>query len=282
MSTAAPEWADWALRQPQQSHFTESAGVRLHYASWNVADTGKPVLLFAHGFLGNSHWWDFIAPFFTDRFRVFALDFSGMGDSAHRAAYGPTTFADDIAAALRATGTAPATVVGHSFGGSRLLQACTLTPALFVHAIVLDSYVLMQGESPPQVERRPAPRPYPDEATALARFRLLPEQPCDSWSFDHLARHSLCQSDAGWTWTFDPKLRSLSTLGGDERALRSITVPVSYVHAESSSVVSAERASRIVAAIPGARGPITMPRTYHHLMLDQPLALVGVLRALLA
>ena len=282
MSGASPEWFDWALQQTRRPHFTESTGARVHFVSWNADDTDKPSLLFAHGFLGNSHWWDFIAPFFTDRFRVFALDFSGMGESAHRATYETTTFADDIAAVLRATGTAPATVVGHSFGGSRLLQACSLTPTLIAHAIVLDSYVRLPGDSPLTVERRPAPRPYPDEATALSRFRLLPDQPCDRWSFDHLARHSLRHADAGWVWTFDPTLRGLSPPENTEDALRSLTVPVSYVHAEASSVVSAERARRIVAAIAQARGPITMPRAHHHLMLDQPLALIGVLRALLA
>jgi len=51
---------------------------------------------------------------------------------------------------------------------------------------------------------------------------------------------------------------------------------------EASAVVSADRARRIVAAIAGARGPVTLPQAGHHLMLDQPLALIGALRALLA
>ena len=82
-------------------------------------------------------------------------------------------------------------------------------------------------------------------------------------------------------WRFDPKLRNLQVVEGDEDLLSRIVAPITYVHAECSSVVSAERARRIVATIPGAKGPVTMPRAGHHMMLDQPLELVSVLGALL-
>ena len=280
---AAPEWFQWALQQPRRSHFADSGGTRIHYASWNADDTGKPGLLFLHGFLGHSHWWDFIAPFFTERFRVYALDFSGMGDSEPRTEYPTNSFVSDIAAVMRDAGIAPGIAIGHSFGGSRLLQACALVPQAIRRAIVLDSYfALDEDEERPQHERRPPSRPYPDEATGIARFRLLPEQDCPPWLADHLARHSLRRTDAGWTWRFDPLLRRLPPPEGDLHMLGRIAVPVDYVHAECSAVVSAERARRIVAAIPQARGPVTLARAGHHLMLDQPLALVAALRALLA
>jgi len=282
MSTAVPGWFDWAVSQPRRSHFTDSAGTRIHYVSWNADEVAKPGLLFAHGFLGHSHWWDFIAPFFTERYRVFALDFSGMGESGHRAEYRAEDFVSDLAAVLVDAGIAPATVVGHSFGGSRLLHACATVPELIRHAVVLDSYFGLPGEVRPVVQRRPAPRPYPDQATGIARFRLIPAQDCEPWLMNHLALHSLRRTEAGWTWNFDPLLRELQPPDGDENLLTRIRVPLSYVHGEASAVVNADRARRIVAAIPDARGPVTMPRAQHHLMLDQPLALIGVLRALLA
>lgn len=282
MTSTAPEWFDWAVSQPRRSHFTDSDGTRIHYASWNAGDTDKPGLLFAHGFLGHSHWWDFIAPFFTERFRVFALDLSGMGDSEARGVYLGDSFVSDIAAVLRDAGIAPGIVVGHSFGGSRLLQACALVPEVIRRAIVLDSYFTLDGELHPPGDRRPAPRPYPDEATGITRFRLMPPQDCAPWLMDYLARHSLRQTDAGWVWRFDPMLRHLPPPDGNQRLLRRLKVQVDYVHAECSAVVSAERARGIVAAISNARGPVTLARAHHHLMLDQPLALIGVLRALLA
>lgn len=282
MTTGAPEWFDWALLQPRRSHWADSGGTRIHYTSWNADETGKPGLLLAHGFLGHGRWWDFIAPFLAERHRVYALDFGGMGDSGHRASYPTECFVSDLAAVLDDAGIAPGIVVGHSFGGSRLLQACALIPERIAHAIVLDSTFTLDEAPRSRTERRPAPRPYPDEATALARFRLVPDQPCEPWLLEHLARTSLQHGDAGWTWRFDPKLRQLPPPGGGREMLERIAVPVSYVHAELSSVVSAEHARRIVAAIPGARGPVTLPQARHHLMLDQPLALIAALRALLA
>jgi pimeloyl-ACP methyl ester carboxylesterase len=281
MIEATPSWFEWALQQPRRSHVTHTEGTRLHYVSWNAGDTHKPGLLFAHGFLGHSHWWDFIAPFFIERFRVFALDFSGMGDSGHRAEYDSDCFVRDLAGVLEHAGIAPGIVVGHSFGGSRLLQACAAFPRLISHAVVLDSYFKLPGDRLPLGERRPASRPYSDAATGISRFRLIPEQECAPWLRDHLARSSLRQTELGWTWRFDPALRELQSAEGDENILNRITVPVTYVHAELSAVVSKDRAQRIVAAIPHARGPVTMPQARHHMMLDQPLALVGVLRALL-
>jgi pimeloyl-ACP methyl ester carboxylesterase len=38
----------------------------------------------------------------------------------------------------------------------------------------------------------------------------------------------------------------------------------------------------MVAALPDASGPIVIPNGYHHLMFDQPIALISTLRALLA
>ncbi|MEM5451061.1 alpha/beta fold hydrolase [Paraburkholderia guartelaensis] len=270
------------MSQPRRSHFTEAGGAAVHYVSWNAADTGKPPLVFAHGFLGHTHWWDFIAPFFTDRFRVFALDFSGMGESGYRQEYSADIFVRDLVAVVDAIGSGPCVAVGHSFGGSRLLQACATFPDRLSHAIVLDSYFMLRGDSLPAVERRLPPRPYPDWQTAVSRFRLIPEQDCGPWLLEHLAQTSLRQTADGWVWRFDPKLRELQPVEGEEDLLTRITVPVSYVHAECSSVVSADRARHIVAAIPGAKGPITMPRAGHHMMLDQPLGLVSLLRALLA
>jgi len=283
MNGTVPEWFDWAVRQPRRSHYADSAGARIHYVSWNAQDSGKPGLLLLHGFLGHTHWWDFIAPFLTERFRVYALDFSGMGDSEARIDYGIDSFVGDIAAVMRHAGIAPGIAVGHSFGGSRLLQACAVAPETLRRAIVLDSYFALDSEEErPRHDRRPPPRPYPDEATGIARFRLLPPQDCPAWMSDYIAQHSLRAGEDGWGWRFDPLLRQLPPPEGDIHLLERIRVPVDYVHAECSAVVSAERARGIVAAIPHARGPVTLPRAHHHLMLDQPLALVAALRALLA
>jgi hypothetical protein len=45
--------------------------------------------------------------------------------------------------------------------------------------------------------------------------------------------------------------------------------------------VSRKHAHEIVRHIPNARGPIAIPQSHHHVLLDQPLSLVSALRAAL-
>src|ERR1700741_3202862 len=86
----APDWFRWAISHPCQSQFVMVAGCRIHYLRWPHAPArpGERGLLFVHGGGGHSHWWSYIAPYFTRDFRVAAIDLSGMGDSARRARYG--------------------------------------------------------------------------------------------------------------------------------------------------------------------------------------------------
>lgn len=283
-ASSTPAWFQWALAQPRQSHYVDACGAQVHYVGWNAHEHTKPALLFAHGFLGHTHWWDFIAPFLAGQFRVYALDFSGMGRSAARPTYRPGCFEDDLAAvmaAVRADGP-PVTLVGHSFGGTQTLHVCLRQPEHVARAIVLDSFVRFEADLLPEPGLRAAARTTATLQETLARFRLLPPQDCLPYTLDHIARHSACERGGGWTWCFDPALRGIVSPGFEDLALTRVKVPVDYVHAEASGVVSAERALRIAQALPRRRGPITMPHTGHHMMLDQPLALISLLRGLLA
>lgn len=283
---APPEWLLRAVSAPSESHFVQHPDVRLHYRSWNAGDTSKPVLLFVHGYRANSHWWDFIAPYFVDRYRVFAMDFSGMGESGPRALYNAETFAEDLIAILDAD-LGPATVIGHSYGGLRTLRACGDRPDLIRHAIILDSRVRFLDVDSGQTISTPSPRsgstqPQPSYEAIRQRYRVLPEQPLPLYNtFEHVAFHSIEECEGGWRWRADPALPyTLVESDGDE-LLGRIEVPVDYVYGEESSVVEPWRADRIASHLSHCRGAIGIPQSYHHLMLDQPLTLVAVLRALL-
>lgn len=285
LSATRPEWVEWALAQSGRSHFIDANGSRLHFLSWGFEDTYKPTLLFVHGFRGHAHWWDFIAPWFAEEYRVVAMDLSGMGDSAHRTQYDATTLGRDIAAIAEHISQSPVIAVGHSYGGSRLLRACGERPELFQRLVIVDSYVLFEGESlPPEPIKVRGNHEYPDLESGAARFRLIPAQadamPC---LVEHVAGHSLRRNGEGWRWKFDiglPPGGARETDGG--QMLARVTRPVDYLYGERSVVVSRPRAERIVQALPQARGPIAIPAGHHHLMFDQPLTLISTLRALLA
>ena len=250
--------------------------------------------MLVHGYRGHSHWWDWIAPAFTDRFTVVALDLAGMGESGARAQYTPAGFAADVLGVLETLGACGATVIGHSYGGLSVLGACAIesdraagaaaVPRRIGRGIILDSRVRFADRDPPA----PPPkvlsyRAYPSYEAIRARYRLEPEQPVSFEPLlDHIARHSIREASDGWRWTFDPRLPFAPHSTDGRETLRRVDVPVDIVFGELSSVVDLDRATATVAALPQGRGPIAIPQARHHLMLDQPLALIAALRALLA
>lgn len=276
----APTWFQEALAHRPGSRWTSSQGAPIHYLAWESDLRIKPRLLFVHGMMGHAHWWDFIAPFFTKRFQVFALDLSGMGESGHRTSYTRETFVEDIAAVLRDTGHAPATVVGHSFGGARLFDACASVPGMIGHAVVLDSRYEATASRRDVGPDRPH-KVYASREEALAHFRLMPEQPCPDWLREHLALHSIRPNENGWIWRFDPNLRTGLSISNDPSLLLGIRVPVTYMYGGESALLTAQRAQEIVSALPDGRGPIVLPGAGHHLMLNDTPSFIATLDSVL-
>jgi len=63
--------------------------------------------------------------------------------------------------------------------------------------------------------------------------------------------------------------------------LESIRCPVNYLYGDLSIVVTRQLAHGIVARLQQGRGPVAIPQSHHHVMLDQPLSLVAALKAIL-
>jgi pimeloyl-ACP methyl ester carboxylesterase len=286
--TVVPDWWQWARTRQGRSALVTGDDGDLHYLEWpddvDPDKPDKPHLLLVHGFRAHAHWWDMVAPFLMDRYRVVALDLSGMGDSGHRDHYSHHCHADDIIRLVEHLGPGPVTAVGHSFGGGRLLLACARRPDLFRQGVIIDTHQLFGDMAiPSDPIGHTKPRFYPSLDMALGRFRLSPEQP-DTLSclVDHIARHSLRPVDDGWTWKFDPTMQShLFAQQEADRLLPAVQVPVDVIYGSRSLVVSDGLARRIHATLgnPGKR--VCIPGGHHHLMLDQPIALISVLQALL-
>lgn len=282
--TVVPAWFSAAIAHAGNSQFAEVDGVQVHYLCWGLEAVEKPALVFVHGYRAHARWWDFIAPFFAERYRIIALDLSGMGDSGHRDFYDGLTFANDIIGVIRHAGIGPATVIGHSLGGTRVLRACVEAPELMNHLIIIDSYIRFgDGAIPDVAAPRPTARPYADKAQALRRFRLMPPQPVAlTYAIDFIAHHSLRQIEGGWQWKFDRRLPTVVLEPGEHERFSRIDVPVDIVYGESSSVVDDAMMRQLLGLFRHGRGPVVIPEAYHHVMLSQPLALVSTLRALLA
>jgi pimeloyl-ACP methyl ester carboxylesterase len=281
-------WLRRAMANPGASRFADADGVPIHYLEWRDDETHadtRPCLLFITGYRAHVRWWDCIAPLFADRFHVVVMELSGMGDSGRRPVYSAHNFVRDITAVVTAAKLHTPIGIGHSYGGACLLLACGEFPHLFSRAIVVDSYVHFADEGPvPQYPQSGRGSVYPTFAAARARFRLLPEQPIANKELaDYIAAGSLSETDAGWAWKFDRGLPGGGPTDLDGMAmLAQVVVPVDYVYGEHSLVANAARARRIVSGLRNARQPIEIPDAHHHIMLDQPIAMISVLQALLA
>lgn len=281
--TAVPEWFTRAIAAPADSRFVEVDGTPIHYLSWNAGDTDKPALLFAHGFRAHARWWSFIAPFFLSRFRVVSMDFAGMGDSGSRSEYTPLGFVRDIVGVLDHAGFEKATLIGHSFGGGHVARACAEVPGRVARAVIIDSHMRLNDEKrstrPFEIGPR---RVYPTFEAARARFRLVPpENRTAPYILDYVARNSLKEIEGGWTWKFDAQLIPKHDDTKATDILAKIAAPVTFIYGDASAIVSRQHAHDIVSHIPNAHGPIAIPESHHHVLLDQPLSLVSALRGVL-
>jgi pimeloyl-ACP methyl ester carboxylesterase len=278
-----PAWFQRAIEIPSESKFVDAAGARIHYLAWNEHERGKPPLLFLHGMRGHARWWSFIAPYFSERYRVFALDFSGMGQSEGRALFSAEIFLEDIKAVIAAEGDEPVSLVAHSFGGTRALRLCADEPALIKQAVILDSYAHFPALEKEEPHITPRPRKlYPSYEDARARYRLTPaEHAAAPYIVDYIAHHSIEQVEGGFRWLFADNLGGRLIEVDGPSMLARIRVPITCMHGELSRVTRKGRAQRIADHIANARGSIAIPEAHHHVMLDQPLALTAALRTVL-
>ena len=289
ITSAAPDWFRWAVGRPVQSHRVEVAGCSIHYLLWpgDGAAANERGILFVHGGGGHAQWWRFIAPFFGRDFRVAAIDLSGMGDSGRREEYSATLRAEEIRAVLLDAGLGSHPfVVGHSFGGYMTMRFGASYGDEIGGAVIVDSPI-RKPEARVEHQRRLPPMDrknhYADFETALARFRLRPAQTCDNdFVVEFIGRHSLMQDEAGWTWKFHPVAMGRRRFGEPfHEHLQGLTCPAALIFGEKSALVGRETAA-YMSELMGPKAPVVeIPEAQHHVMLDQPLAFVAALRALL-
>lgn len=286
----APAWFDWALARPMSSHFVTVEGCPIHYLLWpgDHARAERRGLLFVHGGGAHANWWRFIAPFFTPNFRVAALDLSGMGDSGHRPTYAASQRAQEILHVLDDANLGPQPfVVGHSFGGYMTMGFGAAYGARIGGTVIVDSPIRRPGpRAEGDLPRRPVSlaRHYPNFDLGLERFRLLPAQDCaNAYLVEFIARHSLRESGAGWTWKFDVGAMGAGRWGEPFKDyLQALTCRAALIFGEHSALTSRDTA-QYMSELMGPLVPvIEIPAAQHHLMLDQPLAFVTALRAVLA
>ena len=295
-----PSWFQHAMAVPREEAFVEVDGRKVHYFRWGTR--GKPPLLMTHGFLAHARCFAFIAPFLAKEYDVIAYDLAGMGESEMVPDSDGETRAAGMVAVAEAldlfAGSVKPKIIAHSFGSGVALTAMELAGERFGGLIICDLMIMrpeklkahFEGSNgPPGSGKSDKPNNiYPDYATARGRFVLSPPQKAQApFLLEYMAYHSMQRVDGGWSWKFDPRVfhRSVNDQAKWLQApQRIVDLPhrLAIVYGENSKLFDGDSAAYL-RELGGSHIPmIAIPEAEHHLMLDQPLALVTALRSVLA
>jgi pimeloyl-ACP methyl ester carboxylesterase len=283
--TDAPEWFTKALATAPEASTVDVHGTTISYLAWG--DPSERGIVLVHGGGAHAHWWDHIGPLLAPDRRVVALDLSGHGDSGRRPVYSLDAWAQEILAVAADAGvTGPPIVIGHSMGGFVTLRLASLYGAKIAGAVIIDSPVRDRDLTPEETaarERRAfGPlRVYPSREAAITRFRPVPPQPTLPYISAHIAETSVKPAEAGpgWTWKFDPRIFGRESFG--TALLTRLDCRVALFRAEHG-IMSVQMSEVMYDRLGRVAPVIEIPAAGHHIMLDQPVALIAALRTLLS
>ena len=279
MST--PTWFTDAIATPYDSAEVTVDGARIAYRAWGKPG-GQGVIL-VHGGAAHAGWWDHIAPFLAAEHRVVAIDLSGHGDSDRRADYSLETWADEVLAVAARESVGRPVIAGHSMGGFVGLTAAKLHGDSVRGVVAIDSPV---REMSPEAKTWLASNPtmpdqkvHPDRQSVIARFRTLPEDEAGlEYVRHHIAEQSVREVEGGWSWAFDPQIFVSAQMEPED--LAEAGCEVALVRGERGMATTDITES--VAEILGGHVPVTLvPDAGHHIMFDQPIALIALLQTLI-
>jgi pimeloyl-ACP methyl ester carboxylesterase len=153
--------ASWSDSSTHKSGFVTANGIRLHYLDWGGSG---PALILIHGYGANPHFFDDLAPAFTDRFRVVAYARRGHPQSDAKAPYDTATLTEDLRGLMDALGIAKAHLAGHSMGGNEITAMAGIHPERVDRIVYLDaaydwadpSFVTAFNNVPPIYKTPPA------------------------------------------------------------------------------------------------------------------------------
>jgi pimeloyl-ACP methyl ester carboxylesterase len=287
-----PSWFESAIAAPYTDHVVDAGGYRVHYVRWGEGDRAKPAVVLIHGGGAHAFWWGFLGPLLIDTHDVVAIDLSGHGDSARRERYPRESWAEDVLAVIEdARFATPPVLIGHSMGGLVATVMASLHGERLAGAILVDAPII-----PPSAERiaQPSPerpsgwmflnmKPHPDLATAVQRFRPLPEQPTPyPFLLHYVATRSVKPEEGGFGWKFDPLVFERASRSSLRDYFASARCRMALIRGELSVVVPRSTADYMSGLAPAPLPVIEIPGGHHHLMFDQPIPLLVALRALLA
>jgi len=121
---------------PPKELWADIGDLKMRYLDWG--GDGQP-LLALHGLASSAHWYDIVAPLLRDRYRIYAPDQRGHGQTTSAPdGYDWKTLSNDMVGLIDHIGLDQVAVMGHSWGGNVATNLAANAPNRVSRLIMID------------------------------------------------------------------------------------------------------------------------------------------------
>ncbi len=267
--------------EPYQDRFITVNGLRLHYLDWGSPD--KPPFIMLHGIGRVAHSFDHIAPHFTARYHVIAMDMRGHGDSAWspEGAYLVEDYVKDLEAVVDQLNLHGLTLLGNSTGGRVVQVYAGLHPERMARLVVED----VGPERTNEIASAFARRVQQEDKGWASEDELLASLMKNSKISEELQRNyahfgSKVREDGRVVWKRDPNLVKGFVPTELWQYVRKIKCPTIYILGGASTIVPPETQKELKATLPSVE-IVTMPGLGHYPHVESPEEYLKIVTAFL-
>jgi len=251
-------------------------------------DDRPPRVVFLHGGGQNAHTWDTVIIGVGEP--ALAVDLPGHGHSAWRddGDYSPRRNAASLAPVLRELAPDADLVVGMSLGGLTAIALAAAAPNLVRELVLVDvtpsslqRHAELTDDQRGTVALMHGDREFPTFAAMLEQaIAAAPHR--DVKSLRRGVFHNSRRLDDGrWTWRYHA-MSTFPEFGGLWDDVSALSAPITLVRGGASGFVSDEDVAELGRRAMDFRGVHVVENSGHSVQSDQPLALVEILRGVLA
>ena len=276
-------FAGTAAAQPVD-RFVTVDGMRIHYVEWNPESAGdKPPLVLVHGLDRIARTFDHVAPHFTSRFRVIAIDMRGHGDSDWdpQGRYLVEDHVGDLEGLVEQLGLRAIALWGNSTGGRVVQVFAGKHPDLVARVISED----VGPERPQQISDSYARRVKQEEQGWASEEELFATLMKARGASEAVVRPYVRygtkrRADGRIVWKRDPNLVKGFVVTDLWPYVRNITAPILYVLGGRSNIVPPETQEALRKALPQVQIE-TIPDTGHYPSDEKPAEFLALVDAFL-
>lgn len=246
------------------SSITTDKGI-LHY---EVVGRGKPVI-FLHGWLGSWALWKEVMESVSLRYRAYALDFWGFGESGRKLDdYTIADFATLVQQFMDQMGIFSSPLIGHSMGGTVSLLSGINFPLRISKIMVIGSPIQGSSLSIPLKlagQKRIVSLLYANIDIFRKCMKYYAPYICQDPNFPEMIDRDITNT------TTDSFLRSIASLRKTDLRTRieEISMPVKGIYGKKDHIVNNNQHKILKNGIPHAKIEI-FPAAGHFIMLDEP------------